>query len=280
MAARPTLRTARVKAASTPDPDATGRAPHPVYGRIKSDILSLALAPGQDLDESSLSRRYGVSRTPVREALIRLTAEHLVELTQSRARVSALILADYPRFIEALDVTRRSVARLAAHRRHATDLEKLRAAEAAFARAARAASPDDAFARLIGPLEYAFHIAVSEAGHNRYLTESYRHLLTVGHRMLRLPYAYDARSGSSLKSFIRATTRLQRKLVHAVETAHVAGAEAAAAEMTDALIGRLRGYLEENLLTAVKLRADLAGDAAAPADEERGAGILEMPGLK
>lgn len=280
MAARPTLRTPRAKAGPAPDPDATGRAPHPVYGRIKSDILSLALAPGQDLDESSLSRRYGVSRTPVREALIRLSAEHLVELTQSRARVSALILADYPRFIEALDVTRRSVARLAAHRRHATDVEKLRAAETAFARAAREASPEDAFARSIGPLEYAFHIAVSEAGHNRYLTESYRHLLTVGHRMLRLPYAYDARSGPSLKTFVRTITRLQRRLVDAIETARAAEAEAAAAEMTDALVGRLRGYLEENLLMAVKLRADLAGDAVRSDDDGRGAGILEMPGLK
>ncbi|MEZ5730681.1 MAG: GntR family transcriptional regulator, partial [Burkholderiaceae bacterium] len=114
------------------------RAPRDVYDTIKSDILSLALRPGQDLDEVSLGRRYGVSRTPIREALIRLASERLVAFGQNRrASVTQLILADFPRFIEALDLTRRAVGRLAAARRHDSDIVKIRDAQSAFAAATR-----------------------------------------------------------------------------------------------------------------------------------------------
>ena len=46
-----------------------------VYGALRREILKLELAPGSELDEGVVSARFGVSRTPVREALIRLTAE-------------------------------------------------------------------------------------------------------------------------------------------------------------------------------------------------------------
>ena len=45
---------------------------------IADDVVSGLLRPGDRLDESSLALRYGVSRTPVREALARLNAMGLV----------------------------------------------------------------------------------------------------------------------------------------------------------------------------------------------------------
>ena len=51
-----------------------------VYAQLRSDIVTLDLAPGQAVSEAELAEVYGVSRTPVREALIRLTEDHLVEV--------------------------------------------------------------------------------------------------------------------------------------------------------------------------------------------------------
>lgn len=51
-----------------------------VYAQLRSDIVSLDLAPGQAVSEAELAEVYGVSRTPVREALIRLAEDHLVEV--------------------------------------------------------------------------------------------------------------------------------------------------------------------------------------------------------
>jgi DNA-binding GntR family transcriptional regulator len=57
-----------------------GSARAQVYGLIRQAIVSLELAPGQALSENELAGEYGVSRTPVREALIRLADDGLVEV--------------------------------------------------------------------------------------------------------------------------------------------------------------------------------------------------------
>ena len=43
----------------------------PFYEELRRKIISTELAPGSDIDEKSLVEAFGVSRTPVREALIR-----------------------------------------------------------------------------------------------------------------------------------------------------------------------------------------------------------------
>jgi DNA-binding GntR family transcriptional regulator len=55
-----------------------------VYARIVSLIVSAEYRPGSVLTEAALSRAMGVSRTPVREALLRLEAEGVLESTLAR----------------------------------------------------------------------------------------------------------------------------------------------------------------------------------------------------
>lgn len=52
----------------------------PVYERIKADIFEFRLLPGTRFSENDVARRAHVSRTPVREALIRLEREGYVEV--------------------------------------------------------------------------------------------------------------------------------------------------------------------------------------------------------
>lgn len=51
-----------------------------VYALIRQAVVGLELTPGQALSENELAEQYGVSRTPVREALIRLADDGLVEI--------------------------------------------------------------------------------------------------------------------------------------------------------------------------------------------------------
>jgi DNA-binding GntR family transcriptional regulator len=51
-----------------------------VYTVIRRAIITLELAPGEALSEVGLANRYAVSRTPVREALIRLADDGLIEV--------------------------------------------------------------------------------------------------------------------------------------------------------------------------------------------------------
>ena len=66
-----------------------------VYRKIKSSILSNEYPPGYQALEPEIAKRLGVSRTPVREALIRLESENLIELIPRRGmRVQPLVIED------------------------------------------------------------------------------------------------------------------------------------------------------------------------------------------
>jgi DNA-binding GntR family transcriptional regulator len=65
-----------------------------VYREIKQDILYDNLQPGEPLFERRLCDHYGVSRTPVREALRRLAIENLVVMTPSMGAYVSKITSD------------------------------------------------------------------------------------------------------------------------------------------------------------------------------------------
>lgn len=66
-----------------------------VDARLRTDIITGALAPGERLVVGDLAVRYGVSPTPLREALRRLAAEGLVEWPPQRgARVASATRRD------------------------------------------------------------------------------------------------------------------------------------------------------------------------------------------
>ena len=50
------------------------------YERMKKDIMTFALKPGEPVSASKVATRYGVSRTPAREALVRLQDEGMVDI--------------------------------------------------------------------------------------------------------------------------------------------------------------------------------------------------------
>jgi DNA-binding GntR family transcriptional regulator len=67
-----------------------------VHARLISDIVTLRFQPGQTLSENELASEYGVSRTPVREAVQRLRLAGLVEVRpQSGTFVSKVDLARF-----------------------------------------------------------------------------------------------------------------------------------------------------------------------------------------
>lgn len=66
-----------------------------VYPLLKRMILSLELKPNAALSEKELALRFGISRTPVREALIRLADEDLVDVFPQRGTfVSPIRIAE------------------------------------------------------------------------------------------------------------------------------------------------------------------------------------------
>lgn len=62
-----------------------------VYECIRQDIISLTLPPGAAIDKNEIASEFGISPTPVREALLRLSDEGVVDIfPQSRTVVSLI----------------------------------------------------------------------------------------------------------------------------------------------------------------------------------------------
>jgi DNA-binding GntR family transcriptional regulator len=104
-----------------------GTGANSVYEELRSAILNLELEPGTFLDETDLAQKFKVSRSPVREALIRLAAEGLVKTLRNRSSVVATLdLREVVSFFDALDLMYRVTARMAASIATPADVAKLR----------------------------------------------------------------------------------------------------------------------------------------------------------
>src|ERR687890_1082028 len=84
-----------------------GSARDQVYVALREAIVSGELEPGRRLSENELAARLGVSRTPVREALVRLRDERLVDIVPQLGtfvtRISGQAVADAQFIREALE---------------------------------------------------------------------------------------------------------------------------------------------------------------------------------
>src|SRR3954454_24978491 len=59
---------------------ASARAAEPRHAGLRDELVSLARRPGEAIVEKEIAAAYGVSRTPVREAVLRLADEGLIEI--------------------------------------------------------------------------------------------------------------------------------------------------------------------------------------------------------
>ncbi|MEO3427458.1 GntR family transcriptional regulator [Pelagibius sp. CAU 1746] len=153
-----------------------------VYEVLRKEILELELQPGALLEEATLGARFGMSRVPVREALIRLSSEGLVTtLPNKNTLVSPLNLEGFPEYIDALDVIQRITTRLAAVCRTEEDLDRIRRRQDEFE---AAIAGRDVLAMI--EANRNFHIAIANAGKNRYFTDYLTRLLDEGRRIQRI----------------------------------------------------------------------------------------------
>src|SRR5579864_9165948 len=98
-----------------------------VYDTLRASIISLRRTPGQRLSEAELARELGVSRTPVREAIIQLRTDGLVEVTpQAGSFVSKISLRNVREAQFAREALECAAVREAAKRIDEAAVERIR----------------------------------------------------------------------------------------------------------------------------------------------------------
>jgi DNA-binding GntR family transcriptional regulator len=148
------------------------------YFELRELIVTLELPPGALVKEPELVERLGIGRTPVREALRRLSQEKLIEVYPRRGMVVTTVdVRDLARLCEVRAVLEPEAARLAAERATQADLDTI--AELLTELAARRRRDD----RALIDLDRRIHAAVYRASHNHFLEETleeyYTHALRI-----------------------------------------------------------------------------------------------------
>ena len=134
------------------------------YMHLRAKILSGEFEPGKVLNQATLAPAIGVSTTPLREALRRLSAEGLVELGAHRdARISPLTAEEARDLLEMRRSLDPLAAFLAAERRTKEDMQAMRES----ARELRSLTGDATVVDLA--THRRFHAAIYRASHNELL---------------------------------------------------------------------------------------------------------------
>lgn len=144
-----------------------------LYTDLKRQILTMELVPGSSLDETQLSERYQISRTPLRDVFRRLAGEGYLEIVNNRgASVASMDHNTLRNFFLTAPMLYAAIGRLAAENATTKQLDKMRAAQVEF----RSAASNGDTAGLIYWNDQ-FHALMGVMAANPYLMPSYERLL-------------------------------------------------------------------------------------------------------
>ncbi|MBY3988766.1 GntR family transcriptional regulator [Rhodococcus fascians] len=218
-----------------PDTLSGGAVVPTLYTQISDDIVHGRLGVHDRLSENALSQRYGVSRTPIREALTRLEQDGMIVRQGAMARIRVRSHEEVNDIYRARTWLEQAIAEDAANRRGETDILRLRAA---WEREDRldplTSSPDELMVANRG-----FHAALAAASHNATL-EDLQAKLTL--QVVQLPATTLGVPGRW-----EAAHEQHRKLIDSVENRDAASAGAIARSHLDQA-RKLRLKLQQDLL--------------------------------
>ena len=173
----------------------SNRAATKVFQGVEEEIATGQLKDGSKLDEASIAKRFSVSRTPVREALLQLVGSGMaIQIPKRGCFVKAPSLREMIEMFEVMSELEGMCARLAARRMSEQQLERLKIANAGCKRAIETSNSDLYYSENV-----AFHECIYEACGNSYLTNETRRLRRRLQSYRRLQLRVRGRMSQSLK---------------------------------------------------------------------------------
>lgn len=158
--------------------------------QLRTLIMTLQLQPGTVLDEVALSQRFGCGRTPLREAIQRLTSERLVVILPRRAvAVTPITVTDLQQIHEARLYFEGAAARLAALRASADQIQTLQQHVDSLE-----FDTTKQNALQIVRSDFVFHHLVAQAADNQYVCDTISRILGPAMRLTYLAHKHGQSS--------------------------------------------------------------------------------------
>ncbi len=205
------------------------------YSTLEEMIVTLELAPGSTVSEAELSQLLGIGRTPIREALQRLSREKLVQILPRRGVIVSDI--NVKRQLGLIEVRReleRLVSRSATRRAQPHERARFAALASRFRKAAEA-NDDVGFIRT----DNEFNELTITTARNEFAAAAMRLMQPLSRRFWYMHYKQAAD--------MPVTANLHAAIADAIAL----GDEAAAAHATDSLIDHIESFTRATIDTDV-----------------------------
>jgi DNA-binding GntR family transcriptional regulator len=179
--------------------DVNGATSDMVYAVLHEAIVMSILPAGQWLGEVQLARLFDVSRTPVREAILRLEADHLAARVPRRGLVVSKIT---PKETVDVYVVREAIdglaAALAAEIATPSEISNLESINEQFSRAAEAGDLE-----ALAEINLRFHEAIAQASGNALLITFVKHIHRLVRRFRSTTFAHPDRASEAAEAHRR-----------------------------------------------------------------------------
>lgn len=217
-----------------------GDSPGIVYEYLLNKITNMHLSAGARVEERVIVEELGISRTPVRQAFMRMAAEGLIELLPNRgAWIPPLDIEEVRSFLESFEFLLLATGHLAAKRRTENDLEKIMQ----HCKAYKLAGETRDVKGMIETNE-KFHLAIAQAGHNSHMERLVADLLT---KALRIDWFWYSRSiNIGLDEGIAKSVREHNQLTEAIRNRNLVEIEQITIEHVQSFRQPLIDYLQQS----------------------------------
>ena len=214
--------------------------PKIVYDYIRGEILASRMPAGSRIEENLIVSHLGLSRTPVRQVLMRLATERLIEIHPNQgARVPPLEFEEVRGFFEAFEYLMRATSFLAAKYATADNHEEISFHQEVFDAAVES---EDVVAMV--DTNQAFHLVIAQAGRNKDLARFMDDLLL---RTLRLDSMwYQRHSPEDATRVFQRGSREHGDLLAAITASDATGAMAAASTHVTSFRNPFLRYLQSS----------------------------------
>ncbi len=184
------------------------------YQQIYSNIVSLTYAPGKHLEEAVLVEQLGIGRTPIREALQRLTADLLLESQPGKGFVvRPLTLQNTKAAFRALQILELGLAGMAVRQSTPKLLVEMQTANA---NVVDAVTDMDIY-RLV-EANSAFHDAYARCSDNIYLVQSLQKVRCETNRLAYLSYGNEIDPGRTLQEHYASVIHQHNGIIDAIRS--------------------------------------------------------------
>ncbi len=189
------------------------------YEAIVQRIISLEYQPSQHLEESQLMKDIGIGRTPIREALVRLQGEKMVESHSNRGViVRPITLQNTKAMFESMSIFEFGVADIAVPKNCSRAIQKMKESNKLIETTVRKGD-------LLGMVEanHKFHMDFARASQNEFLIRATHDVRSEAKRLSYLSFNTVLDPDQSLESHYDKVVTEHETMISLLETKDIAG---------------------------------------------------------